>query len=123
MMIKHKDDARLTSRFSHLSSRQSLAQSTTQAADTGGGGGTRGSPLSPTRDGGGGGGGQCIWYGVCNNETALTSQYCTYDGPAKPASDQTKDLLKVWCKHLLADEDGTGAIDTCCDAEQVSLAD
>ncbi|XP_021702839.1 Niemann-Pick C1 protein isoform X3 [Aedes aegypti] len=95
-----------------------LAQSTTQAADTGGGG-TRGSPLSPTRDGGGGG--QCIWYGVCNNETALTSQYCSYDGPAKPASTQTKDLLKVWCKHLLADEDGNGAVDTCCDAEQVQI--
>ncbi|XP_062548067.1 NPC intracellular cholesterol transporter 1 isoform X2 [Armigeres subalbatus] len=105
--------------------RLSLAQSTTQAADTGGGG-TSGSPLSPIRDGGGGAGGggadgQCIWYGVCNNETALTSQYCNYSGPPKPVSDQTKDLLKVWCKHLLVDEDGNGSIDTCCDSEQVQI--
>ncbi|XP_065080828.1 NPC intracellular cholesterol transporter 1 isoform X3 [Ochlerotatus camptorhynchus] len=94
----------------------SLAQTTTQAADTGGG--ARGSPLSPTRDGGGG---QCIWYGVCNNETLTTSQYCNYSGQAKPADTQTKNLLKVWCKHLLADEEGIGAIDTCCDAEQVQI--
>ncbi|XP_055643175.1 NPC intracellular cholesterol transporter 1 isoform X2 [Toxorhynchites rutilus septentrionalis] len=98
----------------------SLAQQqSTSWSNTGGGGGA----LSTAHDagGGGGGGGQCIWYGVCNSDSPLTSQYCNYSGPAKPAENKTLDLLKVWCKHLLVDEDGDGTIETCCDAEQVQI--
>ncbi|XP_053696589.1 NPC intracellular cholesterol transporter 1 isoform X2 [Sabethes cyaneus] len=95
-------------------SQMSLAQTTTADASDGS------QPLA-VRDDAGGGGGQCIWYGVCNNETALTSQYCNYSGPAKPIESGTRDLLKVWCKHLLVDEDGDGSIETCCDAEQVQI--
>ncbi|XP_058452330.1 NPC intracellular cholesterol transporter 1 isoform X2 [Malaya genurostris] len=90
--------------------KMSLAQMT--PVDTGGG-----NSFSSARDGGG----QCIWYGVCNQETAITSQYCNYSGPAKPIEDKTRDLLQVWCKHLLVDEDGDGVINTCCDSEQVQI--
>ncbi|XP_055539920.1 NPC intracellular cholesterol transporter 1 isoform X2 [Wyeomyia smithii] len=93
-------------------SQLSLAQITT--ANTG-----EGSRLARRDDAGGGG--QCIWYGVCNHESPLTSQYCNYSGPAKPIESKTRDLLKVWCKHLLVDEDSDGSIETCCDAEQVQI--
>uniref|UniRef100_A0A8D8NX36 Niemann-Pick C1 protein n=1 Tax=Culex pipiens TaxID=7175 RepID=A0A8D8NX36_CULPI len=87
----------------------SLAQ-TTIADDTGGGGGT-----SPARTGDG----TCVWYGVCNvagSPSLQTSQYCPYNGTARPVDDRTRDLLQVWCKHLLVDD----AV-TCCDAQQVDV--
>lgn len=87
----------------------SLAQ-TTIADDTGGGGGT-----APARTGDG----TCVWYGVCNvqgSPSLQTSQYCPYNKTAKPVDDRTRDLLQVWCKHLLVDD----AV-TCCDAQQVDV--
>ncbi|XP_038114072.1 NPC intracellular cholesterol transporter 1 isoform X1 [Culex quinquefasciatus] len=85
----------------------SLAQ-TTIADDTGGG-------TSPARTGDG----TCVWYGVCNvagSPSLQTSQYCPYNGTARPVDDRTRDLLQVWCKHLLVDD----AV-TCCDAQQVDV--
>lgn len=66
------------------------------------------------------GDGTCVWYGVCNvagSPSLQTSQYCPYNGTARPVDDRTRDLLQVWCKHLLVDD----AV-TCCDAQQVSIA-
>uniref|UniRef100_A0A182NUF5 SSD domain-containing protein n=1 Tax=Anopheles dirus TaxID=7168 RepID=A0A182NUF5_9DIPT len=65
-------------------------------------------------------GGQCVWYGICNVDSLKHSQYCPYNGTAKPADSKAKDLLKVWCKHLLV-EDAAGNINTCCDAAQVEV--
>ncbi|XP_055592211.1 uncharacterized protein LOC129743970 [Uranotaenia lowii] len=93
-----------------------LAQSTTP--DTGGGGGKEGVGDSDT------GGGQCIWYGVCNyDKIEQNYQYCNYSGPAKPIESKTRELLQVWCKHLLDDEDGDGIVETCCDAQQVRFVE
>ncbi|XP_052864523.1 NPC intracellular cholesterol transporter 1 [Anopheles cruzii] len=68
----------------------------------------------------GGLGGQCVWYGICNVDYLGRSQYCPYNGTAKPADSQAKDLLKVWCSHLLT-EDASGNVNTCCDSKQVAV--
>ncbi|XP_049279815.1 NPC intracellular cholesterol transporter 1 isoform X3 [Anopheles funestus] len=65
-------------------------------------------------------GGQCVWYGICNVDSLNRAQYCPYNGTAKPIDTKAKDLLKMWCKHLLV-EDVTGNINTCCDAAQVEV--
>ncbi|XP_050076475.1 NPC intracellular cholesterol transporter 1 isoform X2 [Anopheles maculipalpis] len=65
-------------------------------------------------------GNQCVWYGICNVDSLNRAQYCPYNGTAKPIDTKAKDLLQMWCKHLLV-EDATGNINTCCDAAQVEV--
>uniref|UniRef100_A0A182W717 SSD domain-containing protein n=1 Tax=Anopheles minimus TaxID=112268 RepID=A0A182W717_9DIPT len=65
-------------------------------------------------------GGQCVWYGICNVDSLNRAQYCPYNGTAKPIDTKAKDLLQMWCKHLLV-EDATGNVNTCCDAAQVEV--
>lgn len=61
-----------------------------------------------------------MWYGICNKDALGRSQYCPYNGTAKPVDSKTKELLSVWCSHLLV-EDASNNVNTCCDSEQVSL--
>uniref|UniRef100_A0AAG5DBY3 SSD domain-containing protein n=1 Tax=Anopheles atroparvus TaxID=41427 RepID=A0AAG5DBY3_ANOAO len=70
--------------------------------------------------GGDDGSGQCIWYGICNVDNLNRAKYCAYNGTAKVVDGKAKDLLKVWCKHLLV-EDEAGNVNTCCDAAQVEV--
>uniref|UniRef100_A0A182PPK3 SSD domain-containing protein n=1 Tax=Anopheles epiroticus TaxID=199890 RepID=A0A182PPK3_9DIPT len=65
-------------------------------------------------------GNQCVWYGICNVDQLGRSQYCPYNSTAKPIDTEAKDLLGVWCKHLLV-EDASGNINTCCDAAQIKV--
>ncbi|XP_035782001.1 NPC intracellular cholesterol transporter 1-like isoform X2 [Anopheles albimanus] len=66
------------------------------------------------------GSGQCVWYGICNKDALGRSQYCPYNGTAKPVDSKTKELLSVWCSHLLV-EDASNNVNTCCDSEQVEV--
>ncbi|XP_049532934.1 NPC intracellular cholesterol transporter 1 isoform X2 [Anopheles darlingi] len=66
------------------------------------------------------GSGQCVWYGICNKDALGRSQYCPYNGTAKPVDSKTKELLSVWCSHLLV-EDSSNNVNTCCDSEQVEV--
>ncbi|XP_052898706.1 NPC intracellular cholesterol transporter 1 isoform X3 [Anopheles moucheti] len=70
--------------------------------------------------GGDEGGNQCVWYGICNVDSLNRAQYCPYNGTAKPIDTKARDLIKMWCKHLLV-EDATGNINTCCDAAQMQV--
>ncbi|XP_075151532.1 Niemann-Pick type C-1a isoform X2 [Haematobia irritans] len=59
----------------------------------------------------------CIWYGVCNEDNFQRSQYCSYNGTAKPISQEGRELLKERCGHLLEND----ASDFCCDSRQVKI--
>ncbi|XP_013101655.2 NPC intracellular cholesterol transporter 1 isoform X3 [Stomoxys calcitrans] len=59
----------------------------------------------------------CIWYGVCNVDNFERSQYCSYNGTAKPISEEGRQFLKERCGHLLEND----ATDFCCDSKQVEI--
>ncbi|KAF7992769.1 hypothetical protein HCN44_005113 [Aphidius gifuensis] len=61
--------------------------------------------------------GHCIWYGQCYKDERGNAKYCPYTGPAKQLDNESHQLLKKNCPHLIDDaENNTKA---CCDIEQL----
>lgn len=56
---------------------------------------------------------------MCGKHNAF-KQPCPYDGEAKKLDTDGLKLLKVWCSHLITEENDPDNVETCCDNEQVS---
>jgi len=65
------------------------------------------------------GSGHCVLYDVCGQDPSAKDQphrllNCLYDGPAKKASEEDKQLLSDVCPHLMQDD-----LRLCCSTRQL----